>query len=242
MMNDSAISYQDVSLKQKVGEYVVDAYIKSSMAIGLGSGTTAIYAVRKIATMYKEKKLHNIFCCSTGPGTQLEAQALGLPCMNMDHPLLTELDIVIDGADEFDTNAYVLKGGGGCHLYEKLALYSAKQGVMIVQANKKVDALAICFPLAVECIPLAQSRVYTALQKMLPIASIVLRKDAKNIGPWITPEGNYIFDVLLSKAVDVSFFEDAINAIPGVIENGFFSKKKVIIVSIDNEGTIQTLH
>ena len=231
----------NISLKQKVGEYVADTYIKDSMAIGLGSGTTAIYAVRKIATMYREKKIQNIVCCSTGPGTQLEAQILGLPCMNMDHPLLTELDVVIDGADEVDINLHVLKGGGGCHLYEKLALYSAKKGIIVVHASKQVHDLAIDFPLAIECIPLAQSRVYTMLQKILPIASISLRKDAKNIGPWITPEGNYIFDVLLSRAVEVNVFEDTINALPGVVENGFFSKKKATIVSIDDEGVIRTL-
>ncbi len=228
-------------LKRLIGEYVVEKHVRSGMKIGLGSGTTAIYAVRSVARLFHDKKLESIRCCCTGEGTRHEALALGLPCTYLDDPLLYDLDLAIDGADEYDDQGYLLKGGGGCHLYEKLVAYRAQKCVIIVNDSKHVKHLALRAPLPVEVVPSFRIHVEKELRKQYKVESIVLRNNAKKIGPWVTEEGNFIIDLVLKEAVDPAVHEDKINTILGVVENGFFSKKRVELVSIDSDGKISQI-
>lgn len=228
----------ETTFKRRVGIQAVEQFINSNMAIGLGSGSTAIWVVRHLAKLYKEGRITNIRCVSTGPGTQLEALKEGLPIFDLNAPDLLELDLTIDGADEYDAQANLMKGGGGCLLQEKIVAYSSKKFVVGVSEEKRVSSLGHTFPLPIEVIPFALRRVEKQLKQSYEIKSLALRMDAKNIGPWITGEGNYIFDVVLGLDYDPCLLEREIVQIVGVVETGFFTQHKPTLMMIKQDGTI----
>lgn len=209
--------------KKLLGEEAVKRYVHSNMSIGLGSGSTAIWAIRYIANLYKSKELTNISCGVTGPGTKIEALKEDLPVFDLNAHVLQEFDVVIDGADEFDENLNLVKGGGGCLLQEKIVAYSAKKFIVVADLNKKVPYLGKTFPLPIEIIPSAYKRVETYLYSHYEIEHISLRMDARKVGPWITEEGNYIIDVKLGKEYNPLALELELVQIVGIVETGFFA-------------------
>lgn len=224
--------------KRKVGEFSVEKFVTSNMTIGLGSGSTAIWAMRAIAHKCKEGILTNIMCGSTGPGTQLEALSLGLSVHDLNFPALVEFDIVIDGADEFDDNSNLVKGGGGCLLREKIVGYSADKFVILVGEEKQVPYLGKTFPIPIEVIPSALKRVEKQIVQWYDVKTINLRKDARNVGPWITEEGNYLLDIVFGQEYNPKNLELEIVQIVGIVEVGIFAQHKPIIMIIQKNGKI----
>ena len=229
------------TLKQTLGEQAVGRFITDDMAIGLGSGTTAVWAMRTISHKYELGQLSNIACVSTGAGVQLEALSYNLPTYDLNHPKVCVLDVAIDGADQFDAQGNLVKGGGGCLLLEKIVAYSAKLFVVLVTEDKLVESLGISFPLPIEVIPSALTRVKKSLQARYKIRDIVLRKDANTIGPWITESGNYLLDLTFAQHYDPVFLEQTLVSIVGVVEVGMFTQKKPILMVIKNDGAIETI-
>lgn len=231
--------------KKLLGEEAVKRYVHSNMSIGLGSGSTAIWATRYIAQLYKSGEIRDIFCGATGPGTKIEALSAGLPVHDLNAPQLREFDVVIDGADEFDTDLNLVKGGGGCLLQEKIVAYSAKKFIVIAGLDKQVAYLGKSFPLPIEIIPSSYTRVEHYLQKHYNTTSIVLRMDARSIGPWITEEGNYILDVTLAEEYDPLELELNLVQIVGIVETGCFAGGLVTlkpqIMHCDDDGKIGVL-
>ena len=229
--------------KRTVGEYAVRSFVKDGMTIGLGTGTTAIWAVREIARLYKNGELKDIRCGVTGPGTDLEAARYNLPVYNLNSASMQSFDIVIDGADEYDSEYNLTKGGGGCLLYEKIVAYTSRKFICVVNNKKKVENLGISFPIPVEVIPCALSRVESSIRSSFSIQNITMRYDARNVGPWVTNEGNYILDVSFSESFDPYSMEKEIVSIVGVVECGIFSHRRLTyaptICEIDEQENIR---
>ena len=218
---------------------IKDKKIFSGMKIGLGTGSTAIPAVKHLAKRINDGTLKDIKAVVTSFGTQKLCEELGIPVYSMNDKIIGgHLDLAIDGADEVDPKNNVIKGGGAALLREKIVAYNSDQFVVVADSTKIVDSLGTKFPLPVEIIGEARVPVAKALNALG--AECTLREGVKKCGPVITDNGNQILDIVWKNPVDSELMEDKINSIVGVVEVGFFTKNKPIVFTMDsNEKVIQ---
>ena len=146
------------------------------------------------------------------------------------------IDVYIDGADEVDRNLNLLKGGGGALLREKILAFHAKEFIVIADSSKMVESLGK-FLLPVEIIPFARELTVNQLRSIGSSTSVRMQ----NSKPYITDNGNFIIDCDFTRIEDVAQLHDAINDIPGVVENGLFLSCMVAKVLIGhNNGEVET--
>jgi len=210
------------AIKEQVARAAVDALVKDGMKLGLGTGSTAIPAVRYIGALLKEGKLKNIRAVPTSFQTSIECEKWNIPLFSMNSKEIDgKLDLAIDGADEVDPENRLIKGGGGAHLLEKIIAYASASYAVVVDESKLVEYLCQKFPIPLEVIPEARIPVTQALARLG--AEVTLREALRKAGPVITEHGNLLLDIRFGKAVDPEFMEFEINRIPGVVENGLFT-------------------
>lgn len=238
----SKIELSQNEQKKLVGKTAIDKLVEnklivSGMKIGLGTGSTAMPAVQRLAELLADGTLSNIKAVATSFQTTLECEKLGIPVFSLSSCQINgELDLAIDGADEISPDNNLIKGGGAAHLKEKLVEYNAKKLVIIADESKEVSSLGTKFPLPVEVIPEARCSVIKALSKLN--ASCSIREGVKKAGPVITDSGNMVIDCLWEKPVNPVEMENNINNIIGVVENGFFTKNKPIVFIAHQDGTV----
>lgn len=209
-------------IKETVGRAAVEALVQSGMRLGLGTGSTAVHAVRHVGLLLEWGKLTNILAVPTSFQTSIECEKLGIPLFTLNsREIGGELDLTIDGADEVDTRNRLIKGGGAALLPEKIAAYASAVYAITVDESKLVESLGGKFPVPVEVVPEARVSVTLALTKLR--AQVTLREAVRKAGPVVTDHGNLILDILFREAVDPAAMEAEINRIPGVVENGFFT-------------------
>ncbi|MDR2742340.1 MAG: ribose-5-phosphate isomerase RpiA [Treponema sp.] len=224
-------------MKALAGRTAVDALVRSGMKLGLGTGSTAIPAVKHIGALMAEGTLKDIKAVPTSFQTVLECEALGIPLFNLNsREIGGRLDLTIDGADEVDPRNFCTKGGGGALLLEKIIAYASASYAIVVDESKTVDALGITFSIPVEVIPEARVPVFRVLEKlgMEP----VLREAVRKAGPVITEHGNLIVDVRLKQAADSAALEEELNCIPGVVENGLFTRIRPSVFIARRDSTV----
>ncbi len=228
--------------KELVARTAIDSLIEqrkilSGMKIGLGTGSTAMPAVRRLAERIADGTLKNIRAVVTSFQTANLCDDLGIPVYSLnDRAIGGKLDLAIDGADEIAPDNSVIKGGGAALFREKIVAYNSKIFVVIADSSKVVKTLGTKFPLPVEILEEARVPVIDAIAKLG--GECVLRQGIKKAGPVITDNGNQLLDVLWKKSVDAAAMEKKINAITGVVENGFFTRKKPIVFVADANGKI----
>ena len=210
------------SIKEMVAKEAVTTLVKSNMKLGLGTGSTAIPAVRYIGKLISEGTLKNIIAVPTSFQTTIVCEELGIPIFSLNSREIGGcLDLTIDGADEVDTENRLIKGGGGALLLEKIVAYASSSYAIVLDETKTVNTLGNKFPVPVEVIPDARLTVSMALEKLG--ASVKLREAVRKAGPVITDRGNLLLDILFKETIDPIALESKINTIPGVVENGFFT-------------------
>lgn len=188
--------------------------IQSGNVVGLGSGSTAAFAVRFLAERVRQGL--DIVGIPTSVETQNLAQQLGIPLASLDeHP---QIDIDIDGADEIDPQLNLIKGGGGAFLREKIIASVSKRFIVIGDAAKQVSCLGK-FPLPVEVIPFAESLIKSQIERLG--AQVKLREYAYG-NPYVTDEGHHILDCTFGKISDPPALAQKLCNIPGVVEHGLF--------------------
>ncbi|MDR2942419.1 MAG: ribose-5-phosphate isomerase RpiA [Treponema sp.] len=226
-------------MKEAAGKAAVDALVKSGMKLGLGTGSTAIHAVRRVGELLAQGTLRDISAFATSFQTEIECEKLGIPAYTLNSKELAGgLDLTIDGADEVDPQNRLIKGGGGAMLIEKLAAYSSALFAVIVDESKIVQTLGTGFPVPVEVVPSARVQVVRVFEKLG--ASVILREALRKAGPVITEHGNIILDIRFSATVDPVAMETEINKTPGVVENGFFTGNIPVVYIAHANGTIET--
>jgi len=225
-------------LKEAAGRAAVDDMVKSGMKLGLGTGSTAIHAVRRVGELLAKGELKDISVFVTSFQTEIECEKLSIPF----YPFTSRefsggLDLTIDGADEVDPKNYLIKGGGAAHLTEKIAAYASALYAITVDNSKIVENLGIKFPVPVEVVPEARVQAAKTLDKLG--AAVTIREALRKAGPVISDHGNLILDIRFNAPVDPALMEDEINHIPGVVENGFFTKKHPVVYIACSGGTIE---
>ncbi len=226
-----------------VAETAIDTLIEkgkifSGMKIGLGTGSTAMPAVKRLAYHINNGKLKDVKAVVTSFQTQNACQDYGIPVYSLNDKIIGgQLDLAIDGADEVDPECNCIKGGGAAHVREKLVEYNSKVFVVIADSSKAVETIGTKFPVPVEIIGEARIPVTNALNALG--AKCVLREGVRKCGPVITDNGNQILDCTWEKPINVPEMEDKINNIVGVVENGLFAKNKPIVFIAKEDGTVE---
>jgi len=215
---------------------VADAAIKeveSEMILGLGSGSTAALMIKSLADEIHSGKLKHIRGVATSFQSEVLALELDIPLIDL--ASVSQIDLAIDGADEVDPSFQLIKGGGACHVREKLVASKAQQLLIVVDETKMVQNLNKSFPLPVEVLPNAWKYVKDRISEMNGFST--LRMATKKAGPVVTDQGNLILDVLFNDGIkNPKDIERSINNIPGVLENGLFVDitDKVLVGKIEN--------
>jgi ribose 5-phosphate isomerase A len=202
-------------LKQQAAERAVE-HIQSGMVIGLGSGSTAIWALRRIAALHHEGRLHNIVGIPTSNNIEREAQTLGIPLTTLDqHPII---DVTIDGADEVDPQLNLIKGGGGALLREKIVAQASKREIIVVDSSKLSERLGTHWAVPVEVVPFGWRSQQAFLESLG--AKAVLRQSEDMI--FVTDEGNWILDCAFGPIAEAPQLGERIKARTGIVEHGLF--------------------
>lgn len=217
---------------------IAEKKIFSGMKIGLGTGSTALPAVKRLADRIADGTLTDIEAVPTSFQTANYCQDLDIPVYSLNHRSIGgHLDLTIDGADAIDPQNNLIKGGGAALLREKIVAYNSTNYAIVADASKIVPDVGTKFPLPVEIVAEARQSIITALERMG--ATCILREGVRKCGPVITDCGNQILDCLWRHPVDPAEMEDAINGIPGVVETGFFTKKRPVVFYSTQDGRVE---
>ncbi len=205
-------------MKNAVASAAVEL-IQDGMIIGLGSGSTAALMIEALGAKISRGQLKNIVGVTTSFQGEVLAAQLNIPLQSVS--AIDSIDLAIDGADEVSPSFQLIKGGGACHVQEKLVASLAKTFVVVVDSTKIVDRLNLDFLLPVEVLPSAWRQVQKKLNEFGGNSD--LRMANRKAGPIVTDQGNLILDVSFKGGIDdPGELEKSINNIPGVLENGLF--------------------
>jgi ribose 5-phosphate isomerase A len=193
-------------------------HVKDCFVVGLGSGSTAAYAIEALGTRIKHERL-NVLGIPTSYQAFLLAVQHGIAVTTLEeHPVI---DVTIDGADQIDPQLNLIKGMGAALAREKIVASASKQNIIIADENKKVQVLGEKdHPVPVEVLPFAISLVKRRIEDAGGKA--VVREGKGKVGPVITDNGNAILDAVFGAIADVAALEQKLKMIPGVVETGLF--------------------
>lgn len=202
--------------KQVAGERAVD-WIDSGMTVGLGTGSTAIFAIRRIGALLGSGQLRDIVGVPTSKASAAAAAELGIPLTTL--ATATIVDVTIDGADEVDPALNLVKGGGGALLHEKIVAQASRREVIVVDDAKPSPRLGTLHVLPVEVIPFSEAAETTYLESL---GATVVTRAAPDGTVFVTDEGNHILDCDLGPIDDLERLDGLLHARAGIVEHGLF--------------------
>jgi ribose 5-phosphate isomerase A len=210
-----SLNQQD-ELKKKAAVRAVD-FIESGMVVGLGTGSTAKFAIERIGEKIRSGDLHGIVGIPTSKRTATLARKLNIPLTELEaHP---SIDLTIDGADEVDPDLNVIKGGGGALLIEKIIAQASRRNIIIVDESKLSPQLGTKWALPVEVVPFARRAEQIFLESIGGSASLRVDTSAT---PFLTNQNNYILDTNFGPIPDPGGLVARLNERAGIIEHGLF--------------------
>ena len=214
-------------------------FVEDGMRVGLGTGSTAAWMVRCLAEVVRQDGL-KVRAVPTSTRTAALARELGIEVVSLDEAKW--LDLTIDGADEFDGDLNLIKGGGGALLQEKIVATASDQMIVIADAGKEVGALG-AFPLPVEVIPFGWQTTKALIEEMLVSIDVLGRSTSLRMNgdrPFVTDEGNHILDLHLGRIGNARQLAMVLNQVPGVVENGLFIDICDVVVVGYGDGRAET--
>jgi ribose 5-phosphate isomerase A len=222
--------------KREAGEAAVDRYVRSGMRVGLGTGSTAVWAIRRVGALVASGTLTDIAAVPTSEASAAEAHSCGIALTTLDdHPTL---DVTIDGADEVAPDLDLIKGGGGAHLREKIVAQASRSLVIVVDEAKLVPVLGTGFAVPVEVITMALRPEHDYLETLG--ARVELRRAADG-EPFVTDEGNRILDASFGAIADPRTLLSRLQARAGIVECGLFLGMASRVIVAGGDGTIREL-
>jgi len=213
-------------------------YVESGMRVGLGTGSTAAWMVRILGEMVRNEGL-KVIGVPTSERTADLARKVGVPITTLDQ--VKWLDLTIDGADEFDSNLNLIKGGGGALLQEKIVATASDHMVVISDVSKEVESLG-AFPLPVELVSFGWETTKALIEEALMNVDVMGRGATLRLNgdrPFVTDEGHYILDLHLRRIAQPRKLSLILNQIPGVVENGLFLDICDTIVIGHGDGNVE---
>lgn len=216
-------------------------FVEDGMQVGLGTGSTAAWLVKRLGERVREEGL-KFRGVPTSTRTAAQAREEGIEVITLDQA--GWLDLTIDGTDEFDSDLTLIKGGGGAHLQEKIVARASDRMIVIADAAKEVATLG-AFPLPVEVIPFGMKTTQKLIEDTLVAMDVdgrstALRKTGDT--PFMTDEGNHIIDLHLQRIGDARALAEALNRLPGVVENGLFIDMCDLVIVGHADGHVDLHH
>jgi ribose 5-phosphate isomerase A len=199
--------------KRRAGERAVEL-VEDGMTLGLGTGSTAYWAVARLGERVREGL--SVRCVPTSRRTEEQARSLDIPLTTFAD--VQQLDLTIDGADEIGPGLALIKGGGGALLREKLVAAASRRMVVVADESKRVAALGK-FPLPVEVVPFAWEVTARRVAEVTNCRPVMRREPG---GFYLTDNGNYVLDCPCDEIRDPAGLERALKLLPGVVESGLF--------------------
>lgn len=221
--------------KELAGRKAVEQ-VRDGMVVGLGSGSTAEYAIRALGERCAAEEME-IRCVPTSEASGRLGGEVGLRVTSLEEE--PAIDLTIDGADEVDPDLNLVKGLGGALLREKIVAAASAREIIIVDPSKLVDRLGTRSPLPVEVLPFAWALARTRLMES---ARSVAMRTTSDGGEYLTDNGNFILDCSFDDGIDdAGTLEEKINRIPGVVENGLFVGLADLVIVGQEDGTCREL-
>jgi ribose 5-phosphate isomerase A len=225
--------------KKAAGRRVIEEFVRDGMKLGLGSGTTSHFFVRELGKHVAAGM--KLTCTTTSRSTIDVAREVGIQITEPND--IGEIDLTIDGPDEIDREFNMIKGGGACLLWEKIIAHASKQMITICDETKIVDRLG-GFPLPVEVVQFAWKQTERMVKKTLAdhgISGIRIERRMRDGQPVVTDSGNFILDCHCIVIARPARLETELNRIPGVVENGLFTRESggMVVAKMDGSTYVE---
>src|SRR5262245_17569903 len=201
--------------KQEAAERAVEL-VSSGMVVGLGTGSTAIFAVRRIGEWLRAGRLRDVVGVPTSRAIEAEARRLGIP---LAFDGAREIDLTIDGADEVDPDLELIKGGGGALFHEKIVAQASRREIIVVDDAKLSPRLGTEWAVPVEIVPFAWRSQARYLESL---GARVTRRPGADGQPFVTDEGNWILDCAFGPIASPRELAERLDARTGIVEHGLF--------------------
>ncbi|MGH8415860.1 MAG: ribose 5-phosphate isomerase A [Pseudomonas sp.] len=218
------MSSQQNEAKKVAARRVIEEFVHDGMKLGLGSGTTSHFFVRELGKLVANGL--QVTCTTTSRSTNDVAREAGIEITDPNE--IGELDLTVDGPDEIDRQFNMIKGGGACLLWEKIIAHASRQMICVCDETKIVDCLG-GFPLPVEVVQFAWKQTQRRVERILTehgITEVQILRRERDGQPVVTDSGNFILDCHCGAVIkDPAPLEIELNRIPGVVENGLFTRE-----------------
>ncbi|MGY2402452.1 ribose 5-phosphate isomerase A [Pseudomonas sp. SDO5271_S396] len=218
------MSNQQNEAKKVAARRVIEEFVRDGMKLGLGSGTTSHFFVRELG-----KHVANglkLTCTTTSRSTNDVAREVGIEITDPNE--IGEIDLTVDGPDEIDHHFNMIKGGGACLLWEKIVAHASKRMICVTDETKIVDSLG-AFPLPVEVVQFGWKQTERQVRRVLGehgINDVQIIRRERNGETVVTDSGNFILDCHCGPVItNPAPLEIELNRIPGVVENGLFTRE-----------------
>jgi ribose 5-phosphate isomerase A len=207
-------------------------FLESGMVVGLGHGSTAVWAIRRIAELLKSGALRDIVGIPCSLAVEAESRRLGIPLTSLaQHP---NIDMTIDGADEVDPDLNLIKGGGGALLREKIVGQATQRYIIVVDQTKRTPALGTRWAVPLEVLAFGLARQVTFLESL---GAEVSERMLDTKTPFRTDQGNAVLDCTFGPISDPHTLAATLNARAGILEHGLFLDMATDVVSAGPDGT-----
>ena len=217
-------------LKQQAAWHAVQ-FVESGMVVGLGAGSTAAAAMRRIGELLRDGTLENILGVPCSRRVEQEARGIGIPLTTLEeHPIL---DLTIDGADEVDANLDLIKGGGGALLREKIVAQASQREIIVVDQSKLSPALGTNWAVPVEVIPFGWRSQLSFFQSLGARADLRTNSEGKALK---TDQGNVILDCDFGPISDPTRLAAELSWRAGVVEHGLFLGLATDVIVAGDDG------
>lgn len=223
-----------INHKALVGE-VAARRVQDGMVIGLGTGSTAMWFTHFVASRVRTENL-KVACVCTSMATQGQASAAGLDVVPLPHT--SRLDLCVDGADEFNPDLILIKGGGGAHVREKIVARCANYILIITDSSKKVETLG-AFPLPVAVLPWAAETTAALLHQHFEVP--VTRRCTSDGVPFITDESLAILDLHFGVIKRPALLDQRLRQFVGVVDTGLFVGIATEVLVAHEDGTLESI-
>ena len=214
--------------KRAAGRRAIEEFVRDGMTLGLGSGTTSHLFVRELGPRVADGL--RLTCTATSRATMDVAREVGIAITDPDE--MGVIDLTIDGPDEIDRAFRMIKGGGACLLWEKIVAHASRRMITICDETKIVDRLG-AFPLPVEVVPFAWRQTERLVRDVLGAHGVdgaEVSRRLRDGEPLVTDSGHFILDCACGRLREPEALEAALNRIPGVVENGLFTRESAGMV------------
>jgi ribose 5-phosphate isomerase A len=214
----SASSAPDLQapFKRQAAEQAV-SFVEAGMTVGLGSGSTALHAVRRIAELLRAGELRDVVGCATSEAVQYEAERLGLPLLSDSLP--QAIDLTIDGADEVEPGLDLIKGRGGALLREKIVAQASRRVIIVVDETKLSAVLGARRPVPVEVVPFGWQ---SSVRYLESLGGQVTLRETREGEPFRTDQGHLLLDCRFGPIADARDLAQRLEARAGLVEHGLF--------------------